>query len=695
MRKLRQFFLTTLVLLCSALTSWAESEPYSGSPSLSLTQINGDYATYGLTEEFDGYYVISSAEDLYCFADSVNGGKNSIKAVLTDDIVVNENVLNAEGTLNGTPTYSWTPIGTSSKPFKGTFDGKDHTISGLYISEPTIDDVGLIGYANVATIKNVRVIDSYIEGGKRVGGICGYCYDQNPDATTLITNCYNTGTVSGSFNVGGICGVCHNAKTAITKCHNTGMITCQKNSGSTSNVGGICGYNGNQTECSNTGTVSGTGSYVGGICGGNGTQTNCHNTALVSGSGTYVGGICGRYGNQTECSNTGTVKSTTTNAYAYIGGICGGNGNQTKCYNTGTLMSNHYYVGGICGDNGTQTNCYNTGSFVIMGTLYYVGGICGRDGTQTNCYNTGTVSGSSNAVGGICGAYGTQDNCYYLESCGSKNTLGVSVTAEEIEGGKITYLLNGSTSGDNNVWRQNLGDGDDTDAFPVLDNHRVVYATQPCESAFSNTPNAHKDHNVTNDIGYCPVCGKYVTAATLDNGVYQIGSAAQLYWFAQLVNEGETSAKAILTADITVNTTVLNNDGTLNGSPTYSWTPIGTESKKYEGTFDGGGHTISGLYFENTTNSNYPDGGNYVGLIGYAKGATIENVGVINSYLRGYQNIGGICGYSIDSTTITNCQNTGTVSGSNTDSYAGGICGYGSYTTGTFIINCYNTGKVY
>ena len=245
MRKIRLFLMTTLVLLSSVLTSWAESEPYSGSPSLSLTQIDGDYATYGLTEEFDGYYVISSAEDLYKFAELVNSGVTpwpTAKAVLTDDIVVNVTVLNADGTLNGTPTYSWTPIGTIEKKFNGTFDGNVHTISGLYFDNKTNNNypqgggfVGLIGYANGATIQNVGVIDSYIKGQSRVGGICGYATD---GSKTTITNCYNTGTVSGySDYVGGICGtVKDNSKTIITNCYNTGRV-----SSSGKYVGGICG----------------------------------------------------------------------------------------------------------------------------------------------------------------------------------------------------------------------------------------------------------------------------------------------------------------------------------------------------------------------------------------------------------------------------------------------------------------------
>ena len=86
--------------------------------------------------------------------------------------------------------------------------------------------------------------------------------------------------------------------------------------------------------------------------------------------------------------------------------------------------------------------------------------------------------------------------------------------------------------------------------------------------------------------------------------VYEIGNAGQLYWFAALVNgelEGvsqNTSANAVLTADITVNNDVLYSDGTLNEnySNFITWTPIGY-FESYTGTFDGQGHTISGLYF--------------------------------------------------------------------------------------------------
>ena len=97
----------------------------------------------------------------------------------------------------------------------------------------------------------------------------------------------------------------------------------------------------------------------------------------------------------------------------------------------------------------------------------------------TSCFNTGEVKGRY-PIGGICAIEGKQtDYCYYLEGCGSQNTFGVSATAEEFASGKITYLLNGSSTSEGDLaWYQTIG----TDALPVLNkNHRVVYATQPCK----------------------------------------------------------------------------------------------------------------------------------------------------------------------------------------------------------------------
>lgn len=160
---------------------------------------------------------------------------------------------------------------------------------------------------------------------------------------------------------------------------------------------------------------------------------------------------------------------------------------------------------------------------------------------------------------------------------------------------------------------------------------------------------------------------------------YQIGSAAELYWFAKTVNEGDYDAHAVLTDDITIN-----ENGTLNGTPTYTWTPIGDYINAYTGTFDGQNHTISGLYYNGS--------GDYAGLFGRVdSGGRVQNVNVVDSYISNsfsYGCAGGVCGWNIG--TITNCSFDGTVTGSVTGTYVGGVCGYNS----GMITNCSNTGSV-
>lgn len=179
---------------------------------------------------------------------------------------------------------------------------------------------------------------------------------------------------------------------------------------------------------------------------------------------------------------------------------------------------------------------------------------------------------------------------------------------------------------------------------------------------------------------------------------YKIGTAEELYWFAGLVNgtlpgvKKDLSANAILTDDIIVNTGVLDpNKDLVSGNDFIEWIPIGKSSSDddaYTGTFDGNGHTISGLYF-NKSNSWY------VGLFGCigAEGK-ISNVGVSDSYFQSSNcpYIGGVCGYN--SGTVKDCKNTGSVRGKET---IGGVCGYNERRyneKGGIIENSFNEGTV-
>lgn len=194
--------------------------------------------------------------------------------------------------------------------------------------------------------------------------------------------------------------------------------------------------------------------------------------------------------------------------------------------------------------------------------------------------------------------------------------------------------------------------------------------------------------------------GKTKTEPKKDgNGVYLIGTAAELAWFA--ATDGKSSAK--LTADIE-----------LAG---YDWTPL----KKFYGTFDGQGHVIRNLYINSTSNT--------LGLISYLQGgASVTGLGITGSVtctnntriaqaggIVGYmydkasitqcwsavnvtsnKNAGGIAGYTAGGSIITNCYASGNITTtSKNECYLGGICGSGfSNTNGATLTNCYSIGDV-
>ena len=217
-----------------------------------------------------------------------------------------------------------------------------------------------------------------------------------------------------------------------------------------------------------------------------------------------------------------------------------------------------------------------------------------------------------------------------------------------------------------------------------------------------------ESHNY-NSQGFCTECDAYQSAVLTtdkydiddDNSkddVYEIGNAGQLFWFAGLVNgtldgvEQNTLANAILTANITVNENLLDSlqydtEGNVsNGSDFITWTPIadwmGNRTTQYSGTFDGNNKTVSGLYFNGDSTC--------IGLFGSSESdGNIKNVGVVDSYFKGNDHVGGVCGNNAG--TITNCYNAGNLTAIESSATVGGICGYNN---GGTVTNCYNTGTV-
>ena len=419
----------------------------------------------------------------------------------------------------------------------------------------------------------------------------------------------------------------------------------------------------------------------------------------VSGDGDYVGGICGYNvgGTITGCTNHGTVNNTGTGD-KYTGGIC--------AYNR---------------SGSTVTGCTNTGT--VSGSSTYVGGVCGcNSSTVTNSTHTGTVSGTGTYVGGIC-AYNnrsTVENCYWLEGTCDKGIGGSASgttnaeekTATEFASGEVAFLLNGSSS-DSPVWYQNLGEGGDP--YPVPDSsHGIVYAEQYCDgTATGNYGNSQIIHaNYAN--GFCTGCGKY-QPAELNGAVYEISNAGQLFWFAALVNGTLTDGTAQNAAACAVLTTNIDLTG-------EAWTPIGSESNPYTGTFDGQNYTISGMTIENAesysglfgnvtgtvrdftvTGSITITGSEAVSKVGGAVGSlgiktaggTVSGVtsDVDITVSAGNDHIGGVVGSMPEnsSPTVESCVYTGNITVTVKAGSVAGVVGY--IRTGT-IQNCANQGGI-
>ena len=302
------------------------------------------------------------------------------------------------------------------------------------------------------------------------------------------------------------------------------------------------------------------------------------------------------------------------------------------------------YVGGVCGMNmmGNVTNCYNTGS--VTGSLY-VGGVCGQNyGTVTNCYNTGNVTGNDAYVGGLCGQnYATVSNCYYLDTCGAAGE-GTSKTAGEFASGEVAWLLQGEQAGQ--VWGQTIGRED----YPVLGGLKV----------YNNN-------------------GTYSNMA-MNSDFYLISTADELRLFASMVNSGNPGISAKLTADIVLNDISDWENWNESTEGLNSWTPIGSNEQPFTGTFDGQGHTVSGIYVNSSNNCQ--------GFFGATNGATIINLHTAQGYIRGNGSVGGIVG-NAEGGSIEDCTNGCTIA--STGSSNGGIVGYGR---GVQITGCTNNGPL-
>jgi hypothetical protein len=156
-----------------------------------------------------------------------------------------------------------------------------------------------------------------------------------------------------------------------------------------------------------------------------------------------------------------------------------------------------------------------------------------------------------------------------------------------------------------------------------------------------------------------------------------IASLEDLRWLSETTDQANVWSKHYeQTADIDATATEAWNSN-------QGFSPIGNDDDHFTGTYNGGGHTITGLTINRTAN--------YVGLFGYVygSGARVEQLGMVGGSIRGSRYVGGVVGVVVSYSTVTSCYATGTVTG---NSYVGGVVG--SNNASATVSRCYATGTV-
>jgi len=348
----------------------------------------------------------------------------------------------------------WVPIGTSSNPFTGTYNGGIYKITNLKINR-TQDYLGFFGnVAGAGTLLNITIENVNITGYQYIGALAG-----NVDSITsgYIDHCVvglPADTITGTNYVGGLVGYNgFSSKGAkITYCSSSINVS------GWAGVGGLVGINSSALSyiftryienCNSSGTVSGN-SYIGGLVGYN-TSSGKINLSYASGdvngnisSSSYTGGLVGS--NDYGAFITSSHATGTVTGHDNVGGLAGSNDNSsfiTSSYATiGNVQGNNFNTGGLVGLNAngsTIDTCSATG--MVTGVLY-VGGLSGTNdnSTITKCISNSTFPVTGGSYTG--GLVGYNSNNALIELSGATSQV---ICNFSYSGGLVGYNFSSST----------------------------------------------------------------------------------------------------------------------------------------------------------------------------------------------------------------------------------------------------------
>ena len=311
----------------------------------SITMVNSAVITVLFTERetvFSGGdgssgnpYQVSTSEQLQTIGEFV------------DSHFIQVSNINAGSTSGWNGSQGFSPIGSSSNPFTGTFNGNEFEISGLTIDRDGDDYIGLFGFTGNAQINNVRLVNVNIIGEDIVGGLAGTNNGQ-------IRNSYVTGFVSGDEMVGGLVGI-NNGQ--ITNSYSEASVV-----GDDDHIGGLVGINGSNGEITNSfasGNVEADDAETGGLVGtNNGEISNSYSTGNVTGDES-VGGLVG--GNRNNARIVNSYATGSVSGDDEVGGLVGRNwpnGVIETSFASGTVSGDDETGGFIGWNQASLDSCY-------------------------------------------------------------------------------------------------------------------------------------------------------------------------------------------------------------------------------------------------------------------------------------------------------------------------------------------------
>ncbi len=305
-------------------------------------------------------YVIEDVWDLQ----NMSGDLSAHYALGTD--------INASATAYWNLGAGFSPVGKRLSVFNGSLDGRNHTITGLFINRSSTYYIGLFGSCGPGSVlKDLGLIDVSIIGEQYVGGLAGFTRGK-------VLGSFSTGTVTAtSYDVGGLVGL--NSRGLVVLSHSSAIVTQKMQMDLGGFAGGLLGgvYEGTVSDSYATGKVTGRSDYVGGLIGRtdqNSTVSNCYATGDVIGQRFDVGGLIGLHyrSKLTDCHATGSVTGGSD-----VGGLVGSNvmSNVSDAYANGNV-SGGTNVGGLVGDLGlgVLSDTFSTGN--VTGR-FSVGGLVG------------------------------------------------------------------------------------------------------------------------------------------------------------------------------------------------------------------------------------------------------------------------------------------------------------------------------